>query len=175
MYRRRSFRGVGRRRRRWSWMRSAENNAAPNATLNNIDLMSTWRTHSGISVNLPEIRVWRIKLKISITITVTTAVAANDGVLVSCFVDGFNQTAGNQLTSAYDQKHMLYDMLYATETVKQSTDNLATTTVTLFKEYDIKAHRRLGSLDDTLKLQLASSGTAVITGYSFQQSTLLML
>lgn len=174
MYRRRRYysRRVA-RKPKWLWVRSAENNASPNSTLNNLDLLSTFRTHAGISVNLPEFVVWRIRLKISITITVTTSVAANDGVLLTAFVDSYDQTAANQLSNSYDQKYLVYDMLYATETVKQSTDSLATTTVTLYKEYDIKSHRKLAALDDTLKVQLASSGTAVITGYSFQQSTLL--
>ena len=174
-FRRRYNRRFSGPRRRWQWIRSSENNASPNASLNNIDLMSTWRSHSGISINLPEFVIWRIRLKLSITITVTTSVAANDGVLVTAFVDGSNQTATNQLSQPYDQKDLIFDMLYATETVKQSTDSLATTTVTLYREYDIKSHRKLPALDDTLKLQLASSGTAVITGYSFTQSTLVRM
>lgn len=136
--------------------------------------MANYKSHLGINVNLPEITIWRIRLKLSVFISVTTAVAPNDGVLATVFVDGQNQTVLNQLSNSFDERDLLYDMLYATETLKYSTDSAAANLFpVLYKEYDIKAHRSLRSVDDTLFLQLASSGTAHITGYSLSMATLI--
>lgn len=101
--------------------------------------------------------------------------ASNDGVLFTMFVDGIHETVLSQLLRPYDQKDMIYQMCYATETLVQSTDNLAPTSIAYWKEMDIHARRRLRSIDDTLFCQFAASGNATITNYSFSQATLLSI
>lgn len=171
MRRFRSFRRRG-RRTKWLWIRQTVNNAVPSATLNTIDLMFNYRSHLGIQINLPDITIWRIRLKISIIITGAATVASNDGVLVTVFKDGLNQTVLSQLLNAYDEQDLIYEMLYVTETAKSSTDSTAAGTYVLFKELDIKTHRALRSVDDTLFLQLASSGQTNIVNYSYSMACL---
>lgn len=163
---RRFYRRRWRRRGRFEWLRDTINNASPNATLNTIDLMANYKSHLGISVNLPEISIWRLRLKISITISQAAALAANDGVLVTVFTDGQNQTLLNQLTNGYDERDMLYNMMYSSEYAFNTAVTGASSELILYKEFDIKTHRSLRSVDDTLFLQLAASGQTQITGYS---------
>lgn len=176
MRRFRSFRHRSTRpRHKYQWIRSTENNASPSTTLNTIDLLTNWRSQLGISINLPDITIWRVRIKISIIIGGIGAVASNDGVLATMFVDGIHETVLSQILRPYDQKDMIYDMMFATETLKYSTDNLSPVNACLWREHDIKARRRLRAIDDTLYLQLASSGNATITNYSFSQSTLISI
>ena len=154
-------------------MRENVNNASPNATLNTIDLLSNWRTHAGITVNLPEITIWRVHLKISATISIAAAVAANDSILNTVFVDGMNATILNQSSNTYDQPDMLFEHMYLTEYTMLTGNTGAAGEIGLFKEYDIKAHRKLQSIDDTLFLQLATTGQPQITAYSYAASILL--
>lgn len=169
--RRRSFA----RRRHWIWIRDTVNNAAPGASPVLLDMLSVFKTHAGITINLPEFRIWRIRLKVSISVTITGGTTtSNDGVLLTVFVDGMNQTPLNQLTNSQDEAHMVYDFLYTYATISQGflTDSFAAGAVPLYKEYDIKAHRRLRSIDDTLFIQIAASGNAVIHDYSYSYSIL---
>lgn len=164
-----------RRKRKWIWIRESVNDPAPaSGTLSTTDLLSTFRTHGGITINLPELTIWRIKLRISITISLAATVNENDGVLATVFVDSLNQTMLNQLTNPFDEKDMIYSMMYATKTLSQSTGNStgAQTNVCLYEEYDIKARRRLRAIDDTLWLQFASSGQASVTGWSYSAAIL---
>lgn len=173
---RRTFhRRFHRPKHKFQWIRSTENNASPSATLNTIDLLTNWRSQLGITINLPDITIWRVRIKISIIVGGLATVASNDGVLATMFVDGIHETVLSQLLRPYDQKDMIYDMCYATETLKFSTDNLSPTNICIWREYDIKARRRLRSIDDTLFLQLAASNNATITNYSFSQATLLSI
>lgn len=169
---RRSFH-AHRPKHKYQWIRSTEN-PAPNPTLNSYDLLTNWRAQMGITINLPDITIWRIRLKISIIIGGLTAVASNDGVLTTVFVDGIHETILSQILRPYDQKDMIYDMGYATATVMNNF-SLTPTNICYFKEYDIRAKRRLRAIDDTLWLQLATSGNATITNYSFSQATLISI
>ncbi len=176
MYGRRYYRPktgiMPRRKPRWQWVRENVNNASPNATLNTIDLLSNWRTHAGITVNLPEITIWRIHLKISVTISIAAAVAANDAILNTVFVDGMNATILNQSTNTYDQPDMLFDHMYLTEYTMLTGNTGMAGEIGLYKTYDIKSHRKLQSVDDTLYLQLATTGQPMITAYSYAASIL---
>lgn len=161
-----------RSRHRWQWIRETVNNASPNATLNLIDVLTNWRTHAGITINLPEITIWRIKLRISIIVSAAGVVAANDGVLVTTFVDGMSQVALNQLTNGYDEPDLIYSFFYVTQYAMASGNTGAAGTIPLYAEYDIKSHRKLRAIDDTLFLQLAASGQTQITGYSYSAAIL---
>lgn len=166
-YRRRGFRRSFRKRGRFRMIRNTANNASPNAALNNIDLLANFRATAGITINLPEFTIWRVRIKISIIIGGESTLNSNDGVLMTLFVDGQGQTPLNQTTNSFDEQHMHYDFMYATETMKYSTDSQSPTNVCLFKEYDVTIHRKLRSLNDTLWLQLATTGNSTITNYSY--------
>lgn len=150
------------------------NNAAPNATLNTIDLLSNFRSHGGISINLPEFSVWRVRLRITIIINTVGAIASNDGSLETVFVESVNQTAGNAITLPYEQSHMLYDFHPLAES-SEFTGIAAAGNYVLTREYDLKSHRKLRALDDTLYLQLAASGQATYVNYSICHATLLRM
>lgn len=161
-----------RRRGRFEWNRQSFQPTV-NATLMNVDLLGGFRTAAAISINLPEITIWRIKLRISIKFTLAAAMAAADGVLLTVFVDGQTQTPLTQISNPLDERDMLYALLFASETVMTGSSTTGAGTFIMYKEFDIKTHRRLRSLNDTLWLQLASSGQAQITDVSISQATLL--
>jgi hypothetical protein len=166
---------VARRTTHWQWIRETVNNATPNGAINNVDLLSGFKAHAGITINLPEIVIWRIRLQISIKVTVTNPTVPNDGVLATVFVDGTNQTLLNQVSNAMDEKDMIYDFLYVYETVANTDNVIATATAALYRNMDIRVHRKLSAIDSTLFLQLASSGTAVINLYSYSSAILVRL
>ena len=161
-----------RKRNRWQWVRQSYQPTV-NATLMNVDALSGYRTAAGITINLPEITIWRVRLRISIKVTIAAALAANDGVMVSVFTEGQSVTPLNQVSNPLDQRDMLSSMLYLSEPCMTGAATGAAGTFYLYKEYDIKAHRRLQSAQDTLFVQLASSGQVQIADVSFSQSILL--
>lgn len=169
--RRRSFA----RRRHWIWVRDTHNNAAPGASPVLLDMLADFKTHAGITINFPEFRIWRIKLKVSISVTITGGTTtSNDGVLLTCFVDGMTQVPLNQLTNSQDEADLVYDFLYTYKVIGQgfTQNSFTVANVPLYAEYDIKAHRKLRSIDDTLFIQLAASGNAVIHDYSMSYAIL---
>lgn len=170
-YRRRSFRTT-RKPVNYEWSRTVQNNASPNATLNTIDLLATFRTHAGITINLPEYTIWGIRVRVTIKITLASTAGASDGVLVTCFVDSINQTMLNQLSQPWDEHDLLFSYIpmapeFGPGVASPAGDYL------ISKEYVIKARRKLQSLDDTVYLQLAASGNAVIASYSIAHVELL--
>lgn len=174
MYRRRmAYPRRASSRPRWSWEHTIANNASPSASANSIDLLALYRTHAGISINIPEFTIWRVHIRVSITITLAAAVAAADGVVCTCFVDSLNQTLDNPVSSPRDQHWMLYSTLYASEYALMNGDTGAGTKY-LTRDFDIKVHRKLASLDDTLWFQIYQANAAsVITGYSYNQGVLM--
>jgi hypothetical protein len=166
---------MARRATHWQWIRETVNNATPNGSINNVDLLDNFKTHAGITINLPEIVIWRIRLQISIKVTVTNPTVPNDGVLMTVFVDGTNQTLLNQVSNAMDERDMIYDFLSTYEIVSRTDNTIATATAALYRNMDIRVHRKLPSIDSTLFLQLASSGTAVINLFSYSAAILCRL
>lgn len=167
---RRSYRS-NRRKPRYIWARGNTNNASANASLNSIDLLSAFRSHAGISINLPAFTIWRVRIRITVVITLAAAMASNDGVLVTGFIDSYDQTPNNQLSNTYDQQYTTFDMLAAADSGEFAHATAAGTYI-LTKEYDLKAHRKLQALDDTYWIQLASSGQAVQTNYTLTYAVL---
>lgn len=143
-------------------------------SVNTIDLMSNYRTHLGIAINLPEITIKRLHLKISIQVTITAGLNSADGVLLSAFVDGLNQTISNQMTNPYDEKDLIFYYLYLSETSMFTDAQAGGHQYTLYKEFDVRAMRRLKSVDDTLFLQIsAGTGNVTIDNYSWTMSALV--
>jgi len=166
--------GVPRKRTRYTWVRSFQNNVAA-ISLNTDDLLNNWRVAQGLIFNLPDIVIWRIHIKISIKFTYSPATyTENSGEMVTLFVDDINQVQLNPIGNAFAQQWLMYDVLYAAEQQLQSDPGIGGQPV-LYKEYDIRSHRRLRAQQDTLFLQLADSGNLVKSSYSFVQSTLIKL
>jgi len=137
------------------------------------DVLSGYRTAAGITITLPEVTIWGVKLRISIKVTIAAVLAANDAVLITMFTDGQSQTILNQSSNPLDQEDMLFSALYLTKSVMYGSSTTGAGTFVLYEEYDIKAHRRLKQAQDTLFLQFATTGQPQITEASVAQSILL--
>jgi len=168
-YRRASI--MPRRRPNYDWIRQVYQPTL-NATLMNVDLFGGFRTAAGITINLPEITIWRIRLSISIRVTIAAALAANDAVHVTAFTSGQARTPLNQVSSPLDQQDMWWDTIYLTEGLMTGSGTPDPGSFYIYKQYDIKARRRFKSAQDTVFLQLASSGQVQIADVSLSQSIL---
>ena len=171
-----------RRKRRWQWIRSTENSVTPISTSNfaQHDLLLNYRTLAGIDLNLPEFTIWRVLIKISIRISVAPAAAfvSNDGAQFAVFVDDMSDVGSNPVVSPYDEKYMLWDAIYAYEAFMQGGVNTTQETqgpLALFKSYDIKTHRKIENLKESLLFQIAPTGNSTVEDYSWTQNTLVLL
>lgn len=179
--RRRFPRRMVRSRRRWQWIRSNENTVTVvgPAAFEQKDLLQTYRALAGIDLNLPEFTIWRVRFKISIRINVSPAVqfTPNDGVKLAVFVDDMADPGVNPVTGPYDEKYMLWDTIYVYETLMASRGVTSGTSenIALFRDYDIKTHRKIGNLKETLLFQIAPLGAATIHDYAWTQNTLVLL
>lgn len=169
---RRYRRSFHRTRRSYDWLRQVYQPTV-NATLMNVDMLSGFRTAAGITINLPEITIWRIRLKISLKVTIAAVMAANDAVHLTLFVDGQSQTPISQSSNPLDQQDMWWDTIYLTEAVMTGSSTTGAGTFVLYKEYDIKSHRKFKAAQDTIFLQLATTGQPQITDASVSQSILI--
>src|SRR6266576_3548833 len=158
-------RSFARPRKKWMWVRETFNNIGPQqAPIPNMgDLLATFKTQMGINFNLPDIVIWRLLIKIAVKISFVPAVAtASSGVLISAFV--------------FDEKYLSWEMLYAAQSYAQGGQiPTALTDVFLYKELDIRAHRKISNLNETLWFTLSASGDANILQYSYTYSLLLKL
>lgn len=192
-YRRRFIRRR-RSRGRWIWARAVQGlytalNTGP--AVNQFDLLADFRqqfvtgSSGGLTLNLPDITIWRIHLKLSLTAkwSLATAPASNDGFHIAVYCNSIaEETAAltNYLTNKYSQQFLWWDYLYFNETWKNSTGYVTTASTTaivpIYKEYDIKAHRKLVHMDDTLWLSVVSQGLDLVPNdLSFTYSILLRL
>src|SRR6266576_2266528 len=178
-------RSFARPRKKWMWVRETFNNIGPQqAPIPNMgDLLATFKTQMGINFNLPDIVIWRLLIKIAVKISFVPAVAtASSGVLISAFVDDEKKanslatTSFNPLSSPFDEKYLSWEMLYAAQSYAQGGQiPTALTDVFLYKELDIRAHRKISNLNETLWFTLSASGDANILQYSYTYSLLLKL
>jgi len=173
---RRSYarRMVARRRPRWEFIRHLVQPTL-NATLINFDLLQAFRTNAGISINLPEFTVWRIRLQISIKVTIAAAMAANDAVLATVFVDSQMQSPLNRVSNPWDQRDMVFFPLFLSKYATQANQGTAAGTYMMYQELDLKSHRKLHPLNDTVWLQLASSGQVQMTDVSIAHIDLVKM
>ncbi len=166
-----------RRKPRWLWVRESISTGSPSATVNNFDLLTNYKSDMGITLNLPDLRIWRIILKISIRFTLSpNVITASDGFLLAMFVDDSQVFPANVLLSPYGEMYQTWDQIY-TASIFQQGESLVTTTNnwSLYREYDIRTHRVLKDLKDTQIMQIVSTGNAVPAEISFTHSTLLKL
>jgi len=171
-YYRRSTR-MSRPKRSYDWIRQVYQPTV-NATLMNVDLFSGYRTAAGITINLPEITIWRIHLAISIKVTTAAVLAANDAVHLTVFTDSQAQTPLSQSSNPLDQRDMMWHTLYLTENLVTGSGDGGAGTFYLYKELDIRAKRRFRATQDTCYLQLSATGQPQITDVSVSQSILVV-
>ncbi len=167
------------RRRKTMWVRDQMNLINPVSPVA-FDLFSTWRTFMGFSVNLPDITIWRLRIRISITgkISVANSVKASNGVSIGCWVDSKNQSLTTVTSAPNEQHYLIYDQIPCAEAFMQSTNNfnsLAANEIYLFKDYDIKAHRKMPNVDDTLWFQVVQTGDYVLDQINFTERMLILL
>lgn len=180
---RRGFRGRRRTRRNFQWVRSTFNDVTvvtPPAFYSE-DLLQSLRTTMGISAQLPDITIWRIRIKISAKFTWIAAPAAQyaAGFITAIFVDDPNFTLLSAATAPYSEKYMFYGETYYTEALMQGSRYPAGNNVDFLSSgwLDIKAKRRLGNIADSCILQVCPVGSDVANfqGISVTHSTLLSL
>ena len=169
---------VRRTRRKYQWVRESISSGSPNGLKNSFDLMGTFKQRMGITLNLPDIVIWRILLKVSVRFDLQPQVfTASDGVLVSVFTDSLPlDPAFNAETEPYAEQYLMWDTLYVSETLIQGNPVSSTSTSNvLYRSYDIKSHRKLANIDDTPILQLVSTGNLLQLEESYTLSMLLKL
>jgi len=180
-FRRTSFpaRSAPVRRRKWQWVREHVDALAPNALVDSFDLLDNFKTNLGLNLNFPDIVIWRILIKISVRFSLAPAiVTAADGVFMSLWTDdpaipsSFISTA-----QPYSEHYMMWDQIYFSEALMngQTETDLATVPRSVYKQYDVRTHRKLLNMGDTLILQLSATGDATMTEISFTHSTLLKM
>jgi len=166
----------------WQWVRFSSNDAAtvvlPAGNYLE-DLLQSFKTAMGLTVNLPDITIWRILLKISITIKFPAAIANPEayGALMVVFVDDklFTFTVAN--TDPYFERFLMYKAIYYSEAVMMGeAQPVASATGVITKDFDIKAHRRLENIEDTLLLQVSGlGGLTSLNGLAYSGSVLLRM
>src|SRR5262249_21774092 len=129
----------------------------------------------GMSINLPGFTIWRLHFKFSCRITIVTP-QANNGVLLTAFVDSTTQTITNQGTFPMDERLLLHEQLYVNETIVQNGQGAgAAAVVPLYGSFDVRSHRKIENLQNSLILQNAVTGAATILDYSWTMSALIKL
>jgi hypothetical protein len=169
-----------RRRAHYLWIRQQFDNVTPipTAAFDTNDLLAGYRATAGIDLNLPEFTIWRVRLKVSVRISVApaTTYTSSDGAIVALYVDDKTDSGTNPVTSPYDEKYMVYDILYASQSIQNGGNGgleNGANSILMFREFDVKTHRRLENLASTLQLQIAPTGLQTsILDYSIQHSTL---
>ena len=169
-------RGFRRRTHSYLWVREAFDQLTPvhQPTPNLNDLLETFRTQAGVTLNLPAFTIWRVLIKVSIHISLQNP-AASDGVHFALFVDDKEVSPTiNALVRPFAKQYMMWDQLYASEVVAQSSITTAPVNVpVLYRAYDIKTHRKLENIEQTLWASFVETGAASIIDYSLTYSILL--
>lgn len=132
----------------------------------------------GLTLNLPDLVIWRIHIKISIDIHLATAsYTAQNGAFVALFVDDSTQAQLTPLTNQYGQRYLMWDKIYLSEQAMNGMAIAAVTTTNtyqMYKTYDIRSRRKL-LLQDTLFFQLVAHGQTVFDQFEVTYSVLLRI
>lgn len=178
-YRRRAF-SRARKRSNYVWVRGAENNVTPVSQPNSqtYDLLAVYRTTAGITLNIPEFTIWRIHIKISCQFGLTgPTAAANNAVLHSIFVEQASAAfLPNPVSAPYNERYLMWDNYYVAEQEMQSGIPVGAPgqdILVSYRAYDIRSHRRLDNLNDTLWIMLTPQGNVQNLTSSVTYSILL--
>ena len=143
------------------------------------DLLLTWKTEYGFSVNLPDIVIWRVRFRISISIKFPASIVNPEayGAVVGLYTDTLGLTQLSVSAHPYFEKFMWYQTVYYSEAVMAGeAQPVANATGMIVKEFDVKARRRLGNVEDTLILNVGpTGGLASAQGLAFSGSVLMNL
>jgi len=170
-----------RRPKHWLWVRNTQNSVAPIVApaFATIDLLSNYRALAGISLNLPEFTIWRIRIQLAIRLSIAprTVFESNDGVVVAAYVDDMADTGNNPVANQYHEHYLLWDSMFAYESIAHGNTLVGDPSVTdlaLWKTYDLKGRRRISNIGETLQFQFAPTSSGTIVNYSYSQSVLLL-
>jgi len=162
------------RQGRWLWVRDVQDNVgplAPNAT----DLLSTWRGFQGLTLNLPDMVIWRIHIKISIGFHYSPAsFNPATGALCAIYVDDIPQVQLNPIVNQYSQQYLMWDLIMPAESSAASnvTPTAGANSAQLFKEYDIRSKRKLPQPQSTLWFELNNRGNMALDTFTISYSIL---
>lgn len=169
-------------RRNWQWARATSNDTSIITLPGHYqeDLLASFKSEYGFSVNFPDITIWRIHLKISVSIKWAAAITNPEaaGVILGVFVDDPSFTIQGVETHPYMEKFMYYGATYYSEMLAMGEREPANNQVDqIVITRDIKARRRLGNVEDSLILQVGGTGATLVSlqGLSWSSSVLLSL
>ena len=158
-----------RKRAKYQWVREVATNVVASSPIQ-FDLLSNFKSRFGIIFNLPDIVIWRVHIKVSIGLTISSFTPAT-AVLFALYCENqFNVV--NSFTDPYAEKFLMFDNLYAADQVLQAG---SISIPTLYKEYDIRTHRKLANMEETLFAQFTQQGNATMTAVDYTTSILLKL
>ena len=176
---------VQRRKPHWLWVRANTNDptSIPVTTHRTFDLLANYRTLAGIDLNLPEFTIWRVRIKVNVKFNLAIAQPTfepSDGILVAMYVDDMADNGTNPVVSVYHEHYLIYEEIFAYKMLQeganggQLTPQVATAAIPLYREFDVKSHRRITNIGETLQLQLAAFGNGVIQTSALSYSILVL-
>ena|ERR1700724_748864 len=166
-FRRRSF---NRRPRKMQWVRTTVSVPAPVSPAA-VDLLADFKSRFGITINIPDIVIWRVILKISIFVTVSVS-NSSSGVLIALFNEQTTTILPNAFLDPYSEKFLWWEDLMVAKEVEESG---AITNPVLYKEIDVKTHRKLANMEESLWLQATQHGNATMNNFDVAANVLLKL
>ena len=154
-----------RRKAKYVWIRGVNNNvqAVTQPAFQLYDLMSEYRTLAGVTLNIPEFTLWRLRIRVSISFGLSPLTfTANSGAHIAMFVDDLDfPTSVNPVAHPFNEQFLMWDEYFVSEQVVNSPVANPPTAANLFagyRQYDIKSHRRLRNLNDTVLLTISPTG-----------------
>ncbi|EJW70660.1 hypothetical protein WUBG_18433, partial [Wuchereria bancrofti] len=97
---------------------------------------------------------------------------------ISLFCDSVLAGAGiSPAAKPYDESYLMWDKVYCADTLSNGS-NVQAENITLFKQYDVRSHRKLQNQNDTLILSMTAQGNLTIAStdsYDIVSSVLLKL
>jgi len=147
-----------RTRPRYLWVRNFVEQTAPANNPYLLDLLADYRTQAAIGLNIPEFTIWRLRIKLYIRFTIS-AVSSNTGFFFAIYNDNFQlPLAFTPRTQAYSERYYMWDFRSIEMQVQEAG---VTTTPGLAFEYDIKSHRKLQNINETMFMSLEALGNVV--------------
>ena len=152
----RSFRRFPQRKRpRYLWVRNFVEQTAPANNPYVLDLLADYRTQAGILMNIPRFTIWRLKIKVACRFAIS-AVSSNTGFFFAIYNDNFQlPITFVPRTQAYSEMYYMWDFRSIETEVQEAG---ITTTPGLTWEYDIKSHRKLQNIFETMFMSLEAVG-----------------
>lgn len=89
--------------------------------------------------------------------------ASNNGMFVGAFVDSVSAASGLVAgldTHPYDESFLIWDLMYANDVLNNGPNS--TSNPMLYKEYDVRAKRKIANINETLMLTLETQGNVTM-------------